>query len=217
MTFLFLLFLSHVTEVCHIPMTYDCWYFYSIQYNFCNICNAINCKHFFFTNSYRKSSFQTLGSRKWKLNSNTWFPFKKMSENFLISKICNTNPSILHRKCIRVNPPWFPLIIGNSCFFIFKHFEIIELIWGKPHDPSPRHLHCSILKLKMADNGACPQTQSSGMNSQWVLLIDTGGAQINNQPAWGGEGVVQGNLVCLEPPKNHSPPKLMLIFLMHLL
>ncbi len=68
----------------------------------------------------------------------------------------------------------------------------------------------------MANNGACPHTQSSGMHGWWQLPhcagTDIGGLQPVKQPAWGEVGVMQGKQVCLTPPPNSWTSKLVAMF-----
>ncbi len=97
-----------------------------------------------------KTFFQIFRSSTWKCNSFNWFPCEKMSEIFWhkrcatwIQKGCITN-------VLGWSPPFFPLIVGKKLFFYFLIiFEIVKLIWGNLHNPSPpSHFLSSFLNLK---------------------------------------------------------------------
>lgn len=90
---------------------------------------------------------------------------KKLSKYLLTPKICNVNASNLHCRSIRVNSPLVPLGLWEI-FYFFIFWSKLSLY----NIPSPKAVAFKVLfKLKMADNGVCPKTQSSDIYSWWQL------------------------------------------------
>ncbi len=84
-----------------------------------------------------KKTFSNIQKQSMKVDSVYWFCWKIIIK-FWTPKICITNSLILDLKF----KGWIPWEIFHLFIMLFFGcFDLIKLIWGKPHDPPPPQHH----------------------------------------------------------------------------
>ncbi len=135
-----MLYLSHVMEVCHAPTTHDCWYLF-FYICFCNICDAINRKHFFNISYRLKIHFQSLEAEYENTHVLIDSPVKNVRKCSDIKDLQHKSKIVSFQMHQGESPPCFPPIMGIfSLFHFLINFMFIKLILGNPHNCYPPKL-----------------------------------------------------------------------------
>ncbi len=125
-----------ISESCDGGVSYahNTWLLIFEMYLRCNQLQAL-----LFTNSYSYKYLSKSLEAEHKISIIlNYSPVKKTSENFWHERFSMQIQKVASQLYQVEFPPCFPLMMVNFSFSNFLiNFELIKLIWGNPHDPSP--------------------------------------------------------------------------------